>query len=108
MCFSPSDPLSGEANDGGALFYSTIDATRFDLSHQEEWSAPQEIVGSWSAFNTGGACVQDFDGWYPSFMSLGRRPGHLSTNGYMFYMAGCAGAVSQRQFSSRPFRITTN
>jgi len=77
----------------------------FDLSRQDQWSAPREIRGSWSRFATNGSCIQDFNGWYPSLMSRGRRPGHLSLDGYVFYMAGCAGALSQRPYSSRKFTM---
>jgi hypothetical protein len=104
-CFSPSDPLSGDAASGGAWFFSTIDATQFDLSSQDQWSAPQEIRGSWRRFATPGNCNADFDGWYPSLMSLGQSPNHLTLNGYVFYLNGCAGAMSNRQYSSRTFTI---
>lgn len=43
-------------------------------------------------------------------MSLGKRPGHLSTTGFVFYLWGCQGGGTPgpgRQFSSRQFIITT-
>jgi hypothetical protein len=115
VCSSPTDPRTGASypgdsagQSGAAWFYSTIDARRFDLSHQEQWSAPQEIVGSWSPFS-GGGCFRNFDGWYPTFMSPNRQPGQLSTSGYVFYMRGCTDDQTPggRQFSTRAFVINT-
>jgi uncharacterized protein (TIGR03437 family) len=45
-------------------------------------------------------------------MSLGARPGHLTTSGYVFYLWGCLGGSGtgtppKRQYSSRAFTITT-
>ncbi len=104
VCHSPTDPASGQGAGnakGAAWFYSTSD----DLSDPGQWSPPQEIIGSWSEWDNSGGC-RDYKGWYPSLMSPGSKPGHLSTSGYVFYMWGCQG-VSARQFSSRAFTITT-
>jgi uncharacterized protein (TIGR03437 family) len=110
MCKSPTDPLTQAAGPGAAWFYSTLDATLYDLSDQAQWTPPQEIVGSWSVLT---ACadgvIEDFNGNYPSFMSLGVKPGHLSTSGYVFFMEGCPGdpTIGTRQFSTRVFTMTT-
>jgi arylsulfatase A-like enzyme len=106
VCNSPTDPASGHGAGkitGSAWFYST----NYDLSDPGQWSPPQEIIGSWSEHDTSGGCL-DYEGWYPTFMSLGNKPGHLSTDGYVFYMWGCqgGGAPGGRQYSSREFTIT--
>ena len=125
VCASPSDPYStsdpanavnpNPAQLGAAWFYSTMDAIKSDLSHEDQWSKPLEISGSWSLFanqhNGGpvGGCFRNYDGWYPTFMSLNHKPGHLSTTGYVFYMNGCTDDTTPngRRFSSRTFTITT-
>jgi len=59
LCASPSDPALGipqggfdDANpqDGAAIFYSTLDADLYALSHQDKWSPPKEVKGSWEPF----------------------------------------------------------
>jgi uncharacterized protein (TIGR03437 family) len=43
-------------------------------------------------------------------MSLGKKPAHLSTSGYVFYLWGCQGGGTPgpgRQFAARTFTITT-
>lgn len=108
ICISPNDPALGKGgagNRGAAWFYSTS----YDLSDPSQWSRPQEIAGSWSEFDESGGC-DSYDGWYPTFMSPGKKPAHLSTSGYVFYLWGCqtGGTPSPgRQFSSRQFTITT-
>ena len=108
ICISPNDPALGKGgagNRGAAWFYSTS----YDLSDPSQWSAPQEIAGSWSEYDTSGGC-DSYDGWYPTFMSPGKKPARLSTSGYVFYLWGCqvAGTPSPgRQFSARQFTITT-
>ena len=109
VCNSPTDPASGHPgsnHSGSAWFYSTS----YDLSDPRQWSQPQEIVGSWSEWDNSGGCP-DWKGYYPTFMSLGGKPGHLSTSGYVFYLWGCPGGAGdasapKRQFSSRAFTIT--
>ena len=112
VCLSPTDPSTGSGPAGAAWFNSTLDATRYDLSRQDKWSAPQEIIGSWSPYDSNNQCgsgsFRYYSGWYPSFMSMGRKPGHLSTSGYVFFLKGCAGGGSGREFSSRTFTMTTN
>ncbi len=115
VCASPSDPFTANTDPGGgqqgaAWFYSTLDADRFDLRHQESWSLPQEIIASWSHFDNGnGGCFRNFNGWYPSFMSLDHKAGQLSTRGYVFYMRGCTDndTPGGRQYSTRAFTIIT-
>ncbi len=115
VCSSPTDPRTETAYPGdsatqygAAWFYATIDAHQFDLSHQEQWSAPREIIGSWSVF-AGGGCFRNFNGWYPTFMSLNSKPGYLATTGYVFYMQGCTDESTPggRQYSTRAFVINT-
>jgi len=107
VCHSPTDPAGGKGKggaSGAAWFYATTD----DLSHQH-WSTPQEITGSWSEWAHVGC--PSWKGWYPTFMSLGRKPGFLSVNGYVFYLWGClaggAETPGSRRYSSRAFSITT-
>jgi hypothetical protein len=104
VCISPrGDPGSP----GSAWFFST----NYDLSRPDRWSTPQEIVGSWSAFiDPKTTSCNDYDGWYPSFMSLHHKPGYLTTNGYVFYMKGCTGGGDTpggREYSTRAFTIVT-
>ncbi len=109
VCPSGNDPAlgpNGPGNRGAAWFWSTSN----NLSDPTQWSTPQEIPGSWSEFDTSGSC-DSYNGWYPTFMSLGKKPAHLSTTGYVFYLWGCQGGGTPgpgRQFSSRQFTITTS
>jgi uncharacterized protein (TIGR03437 family) len=108
VCISGNDPALGKGgagNQGAAWFYSTS----YDLSDPSQWSAPKEITGSWSEFDFSGDC-ESYQGWYPTLMTLGRKPAHLSTSGYVFYLWGCQGGGTPapgRQFASRQFTITT-
>lgn len=81
--------------------------TATDLALQN-WSAPQQITGSaFSIANNcgdNGASGQQFDGWYPSFMSPGAAAGHTRLTGMVFYMNGCD--TGAHQFRSRTFTIT--
>ena len=108
VCNSPSDPSgrdsSGKA--GSAWFYSAS----YDLSDPNQWTTPQQITGSWNAWDIQGCPV--YNGWYPTLMSLDHKPGRLTTGGYAFYLWGCLGAAKtgvapERQYSSRRFTITT-
>jgi hypothetical protein len=112
VCLSPTEPAPGSTyvsgdTKGGAWFYSTIDADLYDLSSEDQWSLPTEVVNSWSPFIPNGGCGKDFNGWYPSLMSLGARPGHLGTSGFIFYMDGCTDkeTTGGRIYSSRAFTI---
>jgi len=94
---------------GSAWFYATTD----DLS-QQQWSTPQEIIGSWMPYEKGTTQVPygcpSYMGWYPTFMSLGRNPGRLGLHGYVFSMYGCLTAGDnppRRQYVSHEFAITT-
>jgi hypothetical protein len=126
LCTSGSDPANPahpapqpDSNTtfqqrGAAWFYSTLDANLYDLSRQDQWSTPAEISGSWHWFDSNGNdsngrnpyCI--YDGWYPSFMSLGSPSGRLSTTGYAFSMDGCTdqGAGRSRFYRSRVFNIS--
>jgi hypothetical protein len=117
---NPSDPPppppvnSPYQQRGAAWFYSTLDASLYDLSNENQWSTPAEISGSWQWFDSNGNysngrnpyCV--YDGWYPSFMSLGTPAGRLSTTVYAFSMDGCTdqGAGRSRYYRSRIFTIS--
>jgi uncharacterized protein (TIGR03437 family) len=108
LCISSQDPalgMGGTGNKGAAWFYSTS----YSLADPAQWSAPREIAGSWSNFDTSGGCLS-YNGFYPTFMSLSKKPAHLSTSGYVFYLWGCQGVGTPgpgRQFASRQFTITT-
>jgi len=112
VCTSHVDPRDNTAGEGAAWFYSTMKASGEGLSDQGQWSVPQLITGSWNVFppaaQTG--CARANKGWYPTIMSLGEKPGHLSSTGYIFYMEGCTDGLTTggRKYSSREFTITTN
>jgi hypothetical protein len=103
---NPANPAA-DSNNGAAWFWST----NADLSHPENWSTPQQIIGTWKQFDPNVSC-NDFPGWYPTFMSLGEKSANLDTTGYVFYMKGCTsfgtGVPGGRQYSTRQFTITTN
>jgi hypothetical protein len=107
VCLSPmGDPANGKGTPGAAWFFST----NRDLSHPENWTTPQQIIGSWSEYDPADTTCNDFNGWYPTFMSLDEKSGHLNTNGFVFYMKGCTGfgevSAGGRQYSTRTFAIT--
>ena len=86
-----------------AWYYST--ATSLDL---QNWTAPQPIANSQFPLTTpcsAGGTGQQFDGFYPSFMSPGAAAGHTRLTGKVFYQNGCD--TGARAFTSRPFTITT-
>lgn len=106
VCKTPAKPLNSSATPGTAMFY----ATNQNLSDQTGWTSPQQISGSWMPLTGNGQsknCV--YDGWYPTFMSLNTKVGHLSNSGYVFSMKGCTGgpAGEPRQYTSRTFTIKT-
>jgi uncharacterized protein (TIGR03437 family) len=107
LCDSPGDPANGQvagAARGAAWFYSTS----YDLSDPTQWSAPREIGGSWGTIDTSNGCSY-YKGFYPTLMSLGSKPGHLTNSGYVFYLWGCQTEPTPppgRQYSSRIFTIT--
>jgi hypothetical protein len=47
----------------------------------------------------------EFDGFYPSFMSPDARQGHTRLTGKVFFLKGCD-TVGDRAFLSRSFTIT--
>jgi len=108
VCRTQGDPLyppDPSASMGAAWFFSTS----YDLSDPMQWTKPVEITNSWSPFDANFPTCQAYDGWYPTFMSLGKDATHLSTTGYVFYLAGCQTGGSpapQRMYSSRPFTMT--
>jgi hypothetical protein len=108
VCMSQNgNPANENGVAGAAWFFSTS----YDLSNPGEWTTPQEIVGTWRPYvNQNGQSCNSFNGWYPSFMSLGQKPGYLTTTGYVFYMQGCSDGDTPggRQYSTRTFTITTN
>jgi hypothetical protein len=113
VCNTPGDedgPPQGTATRGAAWFFSTS----HDLSDQTQWTTPKQIEGSWKQFEfstdptdpTDNGCTL-YNGWYPTFMSMGAQPAHLSLTGYVFEMSGCQTGGAKREFSSRAFTITT-
>jgi uncharacterized protein (TIGR03437 family) len=92
------------ANSTAAWYYST--ATSLDL---QDWTTPQLIAGSQFALvgpcSANGQSGNQFDGWYPSFMSAGAEAGHLKLTGLVFFQNGCD--TGARVFGSRSFTITT-
>jgi putative Ig domain-containing protein len=83
-------------------YYAT--ATSLDL---EDWSTPQPIQNSQGPvtipcpnLTTG----QQYDGFYPSFMSPGAAAGHTKLTGKVFFLNGCDTGV--RTFTARNFTIT--
>jgi hypothetical protein len=107
VCISPhGDPATASGESGAAWFFSTT----YDLSRQDQWTAPQEILGSWSLYDPQSKNCNDYEGWYPSFMSLDHKSGRLSTTGYVFYMKGCSGGDTPggRQYSTRTFTMRVN
>jgi hypothetical protein len=112
VCTSHVDPVTKTPGDGAAWFYSTLDGAGEGLADQSKWSTPQMIQGSWNVFPDAmsAGCARDNKGWYPTIMSLGKKPGHLGTTGFVFYMEGCTDSVTTggRKYSSRQFTIDTN
>ena len=118
VCSSDGDP-AGSPSTQGPLYWPSGSAwfwsTTTDLGSQK-WSPPQEIYGSWSNWYKGiqknlmPADCKIFEGWYPTFMSLGQAPGVLSEHGYVFTLYGDLGGcgVYPRQYASHAFTITTN
>lgn len=85
----------------GAWYFST----NRDLSNPAGWTTPTEILGSSNAFSSTGF----FNGWYPTFMSIGQPSGRLLSSGYVFYLWGCEGGdCGGRQFTSRAFHLQTS
>ncbi len=108
VCDSPTDPISGSGA-GGVKGAAWFWATSPTLENPTLWSGPQEIGGTWAVFDTSGQCFA-YPGWYAGWMSLGKRQGHLSNQGYVFVLDGCetAGTPGGRKFASRAFTITTS
>ncbi len=104
VCLSPKgDPADTSSHTAGAAwFFAVADS----LGRQDQWSAPQEIQGSFAPTNT--ANPSCYEGWYPTFMSLNDEPGHLEATGYVFYTRGCLGGQSLpvlRRYYTRAFTI---
>jgi uncharacterized protein (TIGR03437 family) len=110
ICVSLGDPALGAnngGNPGGSWFYST----NYNMADPTGWTIPQQIAGSYSDWDTSGGCPA-FKGWYATAMSLAAKPGHLTSNGYIFYLWGCESASNSatpfiRKYSSRQFTIST-
>jgi hypothetical protein len=72
---------------------------------QENWTTPQLISGSlgpFSSCNDGNS--SQFDGFYPSMMSLNAPQGHIHNTGSIYFLNGCE-AGSGRLFDYRTFTI---
>jgi uncharacterized protein (TIGR03437 family) len=93
-----------QSNGQAGWYYST--ATSLDI---QDWTAPQLIANSQFPItpNCGnnGTSGNQFDGWYPSFMSPGAATGHTKLTGTVFFQNGCE--TGSRIFASRTFTITT-
>ncbi|HTA67337.1 MAG TPA: IPT/TIG domain-containing protein [Bryobacteraceae bacterium] len=93
-----------QASGSAAWYYST--ATSLDL---QDWTTPQLIANSQFPITPncggGGTSGNQFDGWYPSFMSPGASAGHTKFTGMVFFQNGCD--TGTRVFVSRTFTITT-
>ena len=90
---------------GEAAWYYSI-ATSLDL---EDWTPPRQIVGSLGqvlnpcmGVSSGG---EQFDGWYPSFMSRTAPQGHINKTGQVYFLNGCQGSTL-RAFMYRNFTIS--
>ncbi len=85
----------------GAWYYST--ATSLDA---QDWTAPAMIANS--EFPVTEPCPslttgEQFDGFYPSFMSPGAAAGHTKLTGQVFFISGCD--TGKRTFTARTFTI---
>jgi hypothetical protein len=79
-------------------YYSTASSLE-----PQDWTAPQLIRGSLlPVAQPCGAGGIGFDGFYPSFMSPGMPPDHLSETRQVFYLDGC-NLGPDRKFKSRAF-----
>jgi hypothetical protein len=94
---------SGQTGSRVASWYYAT-ATSLD---QQDWSTPLPIQNSQGAvtipcpnLTTG----QQYDGFYPSFMSPGAAAGHTKLTGKAFFLNGCDTGV--RTFTGRNFTIT--
>jgi hypothetical protein len=105
VCETDSASQQSGGTPGRAWYFSTLDASLYDLSRQDKWSTPKQIAYSWTPVEDTN-CL--YDGWYPSFMSLGTQSGRLSTTGYAFSMSGCTDSYAgqQRQYVSRVFNMS--
>jgi hypothetical protein len=86
-----------------ASWYFSV-ATSLDL---QDWSVPQLVAGSQSTLTVPCGAEQNgqqFDGFFPSFVSPGAASGHLTQAGYAFYGKGCN--TDNRSFARRTFAIT--
>ena len=87
----------------GTWYFST--ATSLEA---QDWTTPQLIANTQfpiDSKSTTCAHGTSFDGWYPSFMSPGLKPGHTGRTGKVFFLNGCDGALG-RKLMSRTFKIT--
>lgn len=95
-----SGPTGGRT---ASWYYAT--ATSLDA---QDWSNPQAIQGSAGPVSIpcpGLTTGQQYDGYYPSFVSPGAAAGHTKLTGKAFFLSGCDTGV--RTFVSRNFTITT-
>jgi putative Ig domain-containing protein len=83
-------------------YYST--ATSLDA---QDWAPPLPIANTQSTVTIpcpGLTTGQQYDGYYPSFMSPGAAAGHTKLTGKAFFLSGCDTGV--RTFMARTFTIT--
>jgi hypothetical protein len=90
----------------GSWYYST--ATSLEL---QDWTPPEMIVGSHKLIvgpcNSKDKTGNEFDGFYPSFMSPESPAGHTRLTGKVFFLRGCD-TGADRHFLSRTFTITVD
>jgi DNA-directed RNA polymerase specialized sigma24 family protein len=100
------DTMANE-NSLAELYHREKKVKQADVLFRELLGARRRVSGTDSPAAAG--CFRNFNGWYPTLMSLQHKPGHLTTSGYVFYMNGCTDNESPggRQFSSRAFQIHT-
>jgi hypothetical protein len=112
VCKSPTQPSAPRnscslGNGGVTWMYATLDGTRYNLSRQDKWGAPQEIQGAWGCYSSLCSAAEGiYDGWYPTLMSVGRPSARLATTGFAFSMKGCTNGQAQRNYESRRFTVT--
>ncbi len=90
------------SGNGGWYFSTTVSLVA------QRWSTPTLIANTNLPITN---CTQtgktdQFDGWYPSFVTPGLRAGRIGASGLVLYANGCL--PGPRSFGVRPFQLTYN